>query len=348
MRKRFRYLRERKKALPRALILGLPGLLLAAAMSQAAFATTYVITDGGRTYSCTAFTDDPAQILDRAGLELDEYDSYTTGETTITINRAQSILLIYHGHESRISSDGETVGRLLRRLELELVPEDVLSVPEETETYDGMVLRIDRVLQKNQTYTVALPGTIRYCNADALPTGTETVLVSGRDGALRRTAEVTYINGIETRREITSETLITAPRDAIIATGSGAPIPPFDLHALPRIDSRTITLPTGEVLTYTHTADVRATAYTHTDEGCNNITATGSRVHIGTVAVDPRVIPYGTRMFIMASDGSYVYGIAEAEDCGGDIIGDRMDLYLPTYEDCIAFGRRVCTVYFLG
>ena len=92
---------------------------------------------------------------------------------------------------------------------------------------------------------------------------------------------------------------------------------------------------------------VRATAYTHTDAGCTSTTATGSRVHRGTVAVDPRYIPYGTRMFIMASDGSYIYGLAEAEDCGGDIKGDRVDLYLPNYQECMAFGRRRCTVYFL-
>ena len=109
-----------------------------------------------------------------------------------------------------------------------------------------------------------------------------------------------------------------------------------------------ITLPTGEVLTYTHRDTVEATAYTHTDKGCDRITATGTTVHWGTVAVDPSRIPYGTRMFIIANDGSYVYGIATAEDCGGDIKGDRMDLYMPTYEQCREFGRRRCTLYFLG
>ena len=45
--------------------------------------------------------------------------------------------------------------------------------------------------------------------------------------------------------------------------------------------------------------------------------------------------------------GAYVYGISVAEDCGGDIKGDRMDLYFPTFDECIQFGRRVCTIYFL-
>jgi 3D (Asp-Asp-Asp) domain-containing protein len=53
-------------------------------------------------------------------------------------------------------------------------------------------------------------------------------------------------------------------------------------------------------------------------------------------------------MFIISNDGVYIYGVAVAEDCGGAIKGDRIDLYMPTYEDCVQFGRRTCTIYFLG
>ena len=75
--------------------------------------------------------------------------------------------------------------------------------------------------------------------------------------------------------------------------------------------------------------------------------ASGQGLSAGYVAVHPGEIPYGTRMFIVSNDGAYVYGIAVAEDCGGDIKGDRMDLYFPTFNECIQFGRRVCTIYFL-
>ena len=80
----------------------------------------------------------------------------------------------------------------------------------------------------------------------------------------------------------------------------------------------------------------------------NDITATGSKVHKGVVAVDPDVIPYGTRMFIVANDGSYVYGLSTAEDCGGAIQNNRLDLYFDTADQCFQFGVRDCTVYFLG
>ena len=103
----------------------------------------------------------------------------------------------------------------------------------------------------------------------------------------------------------------------------------------------------GQVLTYNKTAVFKATAYTHTDAGCDMTTATGTTVHIGTVAVDPKVIPYGTRMFIVTNDGAYVYGISTAEDCGAAIKGEELDLYFPTDPECWEFGVRMATIYFL-
>ena len=78
-----------------------------------------------------------------------------------------------------------------------------------------------------------------------------------------------------------------------------------------------------------------------------NITATGTTVRVGTVAVDPTVIPYGTRMFIVTNDGTYIYGIGTAEDCGGAIVGNELDLYFDTDAECWEFGVKGCTVYFL-
>jgi 3D (Asp-Asp-Asp) domain-containing protein len=53
-------------------------------------------------------------------------------------------------------------------------------------------------------------------------------------------------------------------------------------------------------------------------------------------------------MYIVSNDGAYIYGIATAEDCGGAIGGARVDLYYDTKEECFAFGRRDCTIYFLA
>ena len=201
--------------------------------------------------------------------------------------------------------------------------------------------------REEQTYTAVLPHETMYCYCDALPKGIEQVMTEGRDGELLCTALVTYRNGVETERELLWRMVTVNPVTEVIAIGTGLRadgIPAGNVQ----IAGGTITLPTGEKLTYTDTMQVRATGYTHTDAGCDLITSTGTTVHVGTVAVDPRVIPYGTRMFIVSNDGSYIYGISVAEDCGGAIKKDRVDLYFPTTWECFQFGRRDCTVYFLG
>ena len=324
-------------------------LALLALISQAALAKTYVVTDGDRVVTYTTFASEPETVLEQLGLSLNQNDTYTTqaveGAAAITVCRAQKITVHYHGQTTLVTSFGETAGELLSRLGLDVTGEDVVSHGLEEETYDGMELRVDRPEILRQIYTAAIPHPVSRCSDPTLPVGTEAVLTPGTDGEMRCTAEITYLGGQEASRQVLSETVTRQPVAEIIAVGTGsAPA----VSEKPVIADGRITLPTGEVLTYTRKDTVRATAYTHTDRGCDTVTATGTRVHRGTAAVDPRFIPYGTRMFIVSSDGSYVYGIAAAEDCGGDIKGDRMDLYLPTHAQCTAFGRRVCTVYFLG
>ena len=328
----------------------LPVILVVVGLSQTAFAKTYVITDGDRVVTYTTFATDPTEILGQAGMDLQEDDTYvTTGSTGITIRRAQTVYICYHGEWMEVSTPGETAGELLARMNLDVDGEDVLSHSLETPTFDGMELRVDRVVCQQETYTSTLEHETTYCTDATIPEGHREVLTQGRDGELRCTANVTYINGVETEREVLSQDVTIAPVTEIVAQGTGtAAETAVDPEAMPIIGDGYITLPTGEVLTYTDTATVRATAYTHTDAGCDLITATGSTVHVGTVAVEPRYIPYGTRMFIVANDGSYIYGISEAEDCGGAIKGDRVDLYFPTYAECMAFGWRTCTIYFLG
>ena len=349
MRSFCRFASDRKIFLLRLLAVCIPLALVLALLCQVVFATTYIITDGDRVFTHTTFATDPAVVLDEAGVNLGDADTFTarveSDAASITVCRGQTITVRYHGQEQQVSSAGETVGALLSRLGLTTDEGDCLSQSPDTLTWDGMVLSIDRILTETQTYAVTVPHETIRCATSSLPKGTEKVLVSGSDGEMLRTADVTYVNAAEQKRTVLSETMTVPPITEIIAVGTGtAP----EQSEMPVIGDGIITPPTGDILPYYDTAQVQATAYTHTDAGCSMLAYTGTTVHVGTVAVDPRYIPYGTRMFIIASDGSYVYGVAEAEDCGGDIKGDRVDLYLPTFDECIQFGRRECTIYFLG
>lgn len=340
---------ERYAQIIRIFVFAVTVVCAAALLPGAVSAQTYVITDGSRIVTYTTAIRAPEKILAQAGIRLEEHDSYLfTGESEIAVCRAKQIRLLYHGEESFVSSPGESVRTLLNRLGITPEEGDVLSHDPDTITYDGMVLRVDAVTRRLESYTSTLCHETDYCNDPALPAGTEEVLIPGKDGELQRTAEVTYVNGVESHREVLTESVRIPAVTELVSLGTGSRQEPEPAEKQLVIGDGYILLPTGELLTYVKTDTVRATGYTHTDAGCDMITSTGTTVQRGTVAVDPRFIPYGTRMFIVSNDGKFVYGLAVAEDCGGAIKRDRMDLYFPTYNECIQFGYRRCTIYFLG
>lgn len=198
-----------------------------------------------------------------------------------------------------------------------------------------------------ETYTDSIPHQITYCSDASLPAGSQKVLTEGEDGQMRCTASVLYENGKEISRTVLSQTVIQQPVDALIAIGTGMEAAASgDAPDAPVIGDGTIVTTTGDVLTYTDVIHVLATAYTC--NGYTGTTATGTVARVGAIAVDPKLIPYGTRMYIVSDDGKYIYGVATAEDCGGAIIGKRIDLYYDTEAECWQFGARNCTVYILG
>ncbi len=342
---------KRKNPVLRVLALVLPVASLVVLLAQTALAqNTFVITDGDQVTVHTSFSSDPETVLDQAGVELDGKDFYTTatgdGISEITVQREQTITIDYCGQTIHASSYGESLQSLLNRLGLQTYGSYSVSETLSTMTYDGMEIQIENVVQAQECYTVELAYETIYCNDPTLPVGEEVVLVEGVNGQALREAQVVYKNSQEQSRVVLEETVTQQPVDKIVAVGTGTNV--GEELDTPLIGDGVIVLSTGEVLTYTSSRTFKATAYTHTDAGCDRVTATGTRVRVGTVAVDPSVIPYGTRMFIVSNDGSYIYGIATAEDCGGAIKDNRIDLYFETTSECFKFGRRTCTVYFLG
>lgn len=346
----FRHAASMKKILLfRSISIIVPILMTVLLLSQTAFAkNTYVITDGDRVFTYTTSETDPRSVLGEAGLELDDDDTYTTqariGSSEITVRRSQTIHINYCGEKMTVTSHGETVEQLLNRLNMVVEPGDTVSQPVNADTYDGMYLRVEKVVREDQTYTCSIPHGVSYCYDSSLPQGMEEVVTPGMDGEMLCTATVTYVNSREVSRKVLSETVTRGAVDEVVAVGTGLTSGKSSDADMPVITEDKIILPNGEVLSYTGTATGRATAYYN-----RGTTATGTTAQEGVVAVDPKFIPFGTRMFIITDDGEYVYGIATAEDAGdSNIVGSRIDLWMPTKWDCIQFGYRTCTIYFLG
>lgn len=186
--------------------------------------------------------------------------------------------------------------------------------------------------------------TVRRPSA-AIKKGEEDVVQVGSSGEKGGVYEVVWSNGAELSRQLVEE-LDSQPVDEIIeyGTASAQTIPSSVSVGRDADGGGTLTLSTGETLRFTRAISMTATAYTYGHGGVGSRTASGTRVRRGVAAVDRRVIPLGTKLFVVAN-GGIVYGEAVAEDTG--VRGNRIDLYYDTYQQCINFGRRDCVVYIL-
>ena len=339
---------RKDNALVRLMIMLIVPCVLIGSVSMHAYAQSgYVIYDGEDRHIVLSEATEPSEVVSEAGLELGRADLIEMNEEgnrrEITVVRNQLIYINNGGQTMVTNSYGETVGELLERINLSLKGDDAIDVPLETMTYDGMELNIDRWTTTTEFVYEEVPFETEYVQTNKMVKGDEKVVTEGQNGELKHTTQITYFNGEEVSREVIATEETVAPVNKVIKQGT------FEAEkGKLTIGDGVIVTADGEVYTYTHTMKAKATAYTHTDAGCNKTTATGTTVHWGTVAVDPRQIPYGTKMFIVSNDGKYVYGLSAAEDCGGSIKGNRIDLYMPTTKQCFAFGMRNCTIYFLG
>lgn len=328
-----------------------PIVLLVTMLSQSVFAqNTFVITDGEQVIVHTTYASDPAVALDEAGVDADpgEYSATVSEEGVydITVNRVEYLTVVDCGEPVQVRIEDDTVGKLLERAGIPSGEDYDISCDLSAEPVEGMTIQVDHIVTNEEVYTVEIPFETTKVKDDSLPKGQKKVLTEGVVGQVRYTAKVQYHNAEEMSREIVQEETIRQTQNEVVAVGTGKSV--GKKSDKPLIGDGAIVLTTGEVLTYYKKDTYKATAYTMYDEGCNNTTATMTPVKWGVVAVDPKVIPYGTRMFIITADGDFVYGIGTAEDCGGAIKGKRLDLYMPTLRQAYDFGRQDVTVYFLG
>ena len=261
----------------------------------------------------------------------------------VMLTSGQEVTVTHNGQTVTATARAETVAHLLERLHITPSPLEMVAL----DVSDGSAeLTIaSELTYYDQVEEPAAHETVRVANP-SLPKGTEKVVQEGADGVRTSIYEVVWSGGAEISRQFVEELDSTAV-DEIVEYGTSvastaAPIASVSKNA---DGSGILTLTDGTTLNFSGVRSMTATAYTAGEDGVDYTTATGTFVKVGVVAVDKRVIPLGTRMYIVAADGSVVYGTAVAEDTG--VRGNIVDLYYDTYEQCINFGRRTCNVYIL-
>ena len=269
---------------------------------------------------------------------------------SIRLKAGQTIVLTYEGVTQTVTAKDETVASLLKRMDIVPSPLEMVSVTA-SDKHVSIIVASDLTMYEHVEESSPFE-TIRRPNPK-MQKGEEKVVQEGVDGVRAAVYEVVWSNGEVISRQFV-EKLNSTAQNKIIEYGTATAVPSTvteNIHSpianvTKNADgSGTLTLTTGEVLPFSGVKSMKATAYTAGHDGVGTRTATGTHVRRGTVAVDKRVVPLGTRMYIVTNDGSYVYGLSVAEDTG--YVGNNLDLYHDTYQQCINFGRRGVTVYFL-
>lgn len=261
----------------------------------------------------------------------------------MTLTAGQAVTVTHDGNTVTAKARSETVAELLERLHITPSPLEMVAVDVDG---DSAVLTIaSELTYYDQVEEPAAYETVRVANS-SLPVGTEKVVQEGADGVRTSIYEVVWSGGEEISRQFVEELESTAV-NKVIEYGTGAVETRAGIASVSKNadGSGTLTLTDGSTLSFSGVKSMTATAYTAGHGGADYTTATGTLVDVGTVAVDKSVIPLGTKLYIVAADGSVVYGTAVAEDTG--VRGNIIDLYYDTYQQCINFGRRTCNVYIL-
>lgn len=172
--------------------------------------------------------------------------------------------------------------------------------------------RIDKIAK-----TRDIPTTVQKEWDITLDPGKQKIVSPGKNGVIKDTILVYYRDGKMTGTTKVQTQVLQKPRPKVIAFGSY------------EIASRQGLVRGGVVRKF------EATAYTYTGYR----TATGLKTRRGIVAVDPRVIPLGTKLYVEG------YGPAVAADTGGAIKGNRIDVFLESESAARKWGRRYVNVH---
>ena len=286
-----------------------------------------------------------AEFLAEQKINVDPLDQVSPGldatiqnMLTITYDDYIEVTLIVDGQKisypvlftDRTILIGNIVAEYSRKTGIEYAYSQALS---NLKAKNGTVLELQSKTSKTFETINEIPFETATRENPDLDEGVTNVLVEGVAGQKKTVVKVNYLAGTEASRETVSDEIIVQPVNKVIEVGT----------------AKVVTASSGKVFQYQKELVMSATAYTSNYEctgknpGDNwfGVTASGMKAQVGVVAVDPKVIPLGTELYISG------YGYAVAGDTGGAIKGNKIDLYYNTYGECLQFGRQNVTVYIL-
>lgn len=312
-----------------------------------------VIIDGANAITVETCYETAEEILKQASISLGEQDRavLTLGSRNgeLKIDRAFTVYVTYGNLKTQTTTVTTcSVKDALATLNLALDEYDICNYKEDDILTGEAYIDIVDINCVTESYEEEIPYTTKVEYSENLEKGTTNTKNAGSNGVKTVTVQKIYENGVLVSSKVISEQTVenAVAQQKVVGTKTAktsantpcistlVPDAPIALNAA------------GVPLNYTKRLTFEATAYTSSSGArCS----TGVQPQPGRVAVNPNVIPYGTKMYIVSADGKYHYGYAIASDTGGFAKKNpyAVDLYMSTRSACLDFGRRNVQIYIL-
>ena len=310
--------------------------------------TAEVAADGTTRTVKLYYGDTVAEAVEDSGFTLGENDVLSVDADTIlredaevSITRYYHVTLAHDGEEQTLLVKEGDVASALEAANLTLGKEDYTDVPLDQALTEGLVVTVSRVTYEETQETEAVAYSTKEEKTDSLYEGETKVKTEGVEGERTIVYRNKMVNGKVVETEEISNEVTTEPVDKVVLVGTKKK--PSGYASIS--SDGTLIDHNGNRVSYKKAFTGRCTAYTG-----GGWTATGRPAQYGNIAVNPDVIPYGSKLYICSPDGSVVYGYAIAADTGGFASKGYImaDLYFDTYEECAYFGVRNMTIYVLS
>ncbi len=304
-----------------------------------------VVVDG-RASRVNTQANDVAGVLRQAHVSLSDGDVLTPrGDSevsdgmTVVVRHAIPVTVRAGDEETRVKVVGTTVADALMAAGEVISPDAEVTPPLDTKLAAGMVITAPQRFTRVKTQEVVVPFKTETFVDSSLPRGTRQIIANGEIGRKIQVTKTIVTDGVEGPAEVTAEKIVMKPAPQLEAVGPGGSAGNVGgAKIIPAKRTRgSSKVTTGRRLRLV------STAYSPHEPGGGGgpSTAMGRPAVFGVVAVDPSVIPLGSRVYVVG------YGYAMAYDTGGDIKGDRIDLCFDTGAECERWGVKSVTVIVL-
>ncbi|MFZ3591017.1 ubiquitin-like domain-containing protein [Bacillus sp. DJP31] len=275
-------------------------------------------------------TESVQDLLEAQAINVTEHDKVEPGlnasikaQMKIIVESAFQLTLNVGGEEKQIWTTSTTVADLLEQQKVTLNDLDRIEPGTEALVQADSTVSVTRVEKVTDVVEESVDYAVVTKKDSNLTKGTQKVLDQGLNGKIAKHFEVIIENGKEVSRELIKTETVAESKDRVVAVGTKV------------VQQPQVSRGSGEVANEFY---VSSTAFTAFCNGCSGVTKTGinlkSNPNVKVIAVDPSVIPLGTKVYVEG------YGYAIAGDTGSAIRGHKIDVFFPTTTEAFRWGNK--------